>query len=211
MGIKNLNRYLLDNCSNKAIHKIHLSELRNKRVVIDTSIYLYKYAADNALIENMYLLISILKHYKINPIFVFDGKPPVEKKDLLRERRQIKNDAFQKYTEIKDKKDLNRKDIKEMEYLKRQFVQIKDEDIKSVKNLMDIYGISYCTATGEADQLCAYFMNTNQCWACISDDMDMFVYGCERVIRGIGLLNQDRKSTRLNSSHLRLSRMPSSA
>ena len=38
MGIKNLNRFLLDNCNKKSITKIHLSKLSGKKLVIDVSI-----------------------------------------------------------------------------------------------------------------------------------------------------------------------------
>jgi 5'-3' exonuclease len=75
---------------------MHLQSLSNKTVVVDTSIYLYKFAAENAIAENMYLLISIFKKYKIRPIFIFDGKPPDEKKDLLIQRRNDKKEAQQK-------------------------------------------------------------------------------------------------------------------
>lgn len=80
MGIKYLNRFFLDNCKKKSIFKTHLNILSGKRIVVDTSIYLYKYAVDNAIIENMFLLISIFKKYNIEPIFIFDGRPPPEKK-----------------------------------------------------------------------------------------------------------------------------------
>ena len=30
--------------------------------------------------ENMYLMLSIFRYYNVIPIFVFDGKPPPEKK-----------------------------------------------------------------------------------------------------------------------------------
>ena len=59
MGIKNLNRFLLDNCNKKSITKIHLSKLSGKKLVIDVSIYLYKFLSENALIENMYLFILL--------------------------------------------------------------------------------------------------------------------------------------------------------
>jgi XPG I-region/XPG N-terminal domain len=195
MGIKKLNRFLIDNCSKRAIHKIHLKELSKKTVTIDTSIYLYKFMGDNALMENMYLFISILKSYSITPIFVFEGKPPPEKKELLARRRQEKNEAKQKYmdcmnvieleTSVERKQEL----LFEIENLKKQFIKIKDEDICKVKNLMDCYGIEYYDAPGEADILCSYLVKTNKAWACLSDDMDMFLYGCNRVVRHISLLN----------------------
>ena len=49
MGIRYLNKYLMQNCKNKSIEKKHLSCLGGKKIVVDTSIYLYKYQAQNAL------------------------------------------------------------------------------------------------------------------------------------------------------------------
>ena len=52
MGIKYLNRFLKENCSKNSIRKINLNQLESKTIVIDASIYMYKYIAENALIEN---------------------------------------------------------------------------------------------------------------------------------------------------------------
>ena len=56
MGIRYLNKYLRDNCD--SIKEIHLSELRNKIIAVDVSIYLYKFLAENALLENIYLILT---------------------------------------------------------------------------------------------------------------------------------------------------------
>ena len=42
MGIKYLNRFLQENCK-QSINKINLNELSGKKIVIDTSIYMYRY------------------------------------------------------------------------------------------------------------------------------------------------------------------------
>lgn len=190
MGIKNLNRFFYDNCSKKSIKKIHLKQLANKVIVVDTSIYMYKYSSEDALLENMYLLISILKHYNIVPMFVFDGKPPPEKRELLQQRRCEKKEAEEKYNKIRDEStnDRDQKQQAEMDRLRRQFVRISDAEIKQVKQLMDAYGVSYCNAPGEADHLCAYLVKQGKAWGCMSDDMDMFLYGCNYVVRNISLL-----------------------
>ena len=195
MGIHNLNRFLLDNCTNESINKKHMKFLSGKTIVIDTSIYLYKFIANNLLIENMYLLIMIFKYYNISPIFVFDGKPPDEKKQIIKKRLIDKIIAEKKYNELKDKittvadiKDKKELEI-EIDSLKKQFIRIKESDIASVKELMDNCNVLYYTANGEADQLCAKLVIDKKAWACLSDDMDMFVYGCTRVIRHISLLN----------------------
>ena len=188
MGIKNLNRFLYENCTKKSIRKIHLSELAHKTIVVDTSIYLYKYSSEDMLMENMYLLISILKYYKIVPVFIFDGKPPPEKRELLQQRRSEKKEAEEKYNELKKKVDQEKVDQSELDRLKRLFVRVSDESIKKVKLLMDAYGAVYYDAPGEADHLCAYMVKNDIAWGCISDDMDMFLYGCNYVIRNISLL-----------------------
>ena len=197
MGIKHLNKFLMDNCSKNAIRKINLSELSGKTLVIDTSIYLYRFIADNLLIENLYLFISILKINKITPIFIFDGKPPQEKNELLKMRNDKKKEAEQKYNElmftINDSKintDDKKKITEELDSLKSQFIRVKEYHIKQVKELMDSYGVLYYDAPNEADELCALFMKSGKAWGCISDDMDMFIYDSPYIIRSVSLMNQ---------------------
>lgn len=78
MGIKHLNSYFRSKCTDYSISQKHLSVYRNKKFVIDTSIYLYRFLSENALIENMYLMISLFKYYNITPVFIFDGRPPAK-------------------------------------------------------------------------------------------------------------------------------------
>lgn len=197
MGIKNLNRYLKEKCSNNAIYKTKLITFENKTLVIDTSIYLYQFIGENALMENMYLFISIMKSCKITPIFIFDGKPPQEKRELLKERSAKKKLAEKKFNDLSksledntmDENDRRMMEV-EMDALKRQFIRVQDTDIANVKTLMDAYGVSYYDAPNEADELCAYFVKTGLAYGCISDDMDMFLYGCPIVLRNFSLLNQ---------------------
>jgi len=194
MGIKYLNRFLRDNCTKKSIRKTHLKQFANKTIVIDTSIYLYKFMSDNALIENMYLLISIFKTYKITPLFIFDGKPPPEKKELLYRRKMEKKEAEQKYLNMQNmlmnvKEDEKKDLLYEMEQLKRKFIRVKESDVRGVKELMDAYGVHYYDSHSESDAVCARLVNNGTVYACMSDDMDMFLYGCPIVIRHLSLMN----------------------
>ncbi len=200
MGIKYLNSYLTENCSATSIHKTHLNQLRGKTLAIDTSIYLYKFIEKDALYENLYLMISVLRKYDIVPIFVFDGKPPPEKKDLLIKRKREKDAAEEKWIALKqdtvDNADtLEPEDLlkaeQELDRLKKRFVRIKDTDIANAKKIMDAYGAFYVEAHGESDQLCAYLVKHRFAYACVSDDMDMFLYGCDRVLRHFSLVNHD--------------------
>jgi flap endonuclease-1 len=196
MGIKHLNKYLQDTC-NESIKKIHISSLSGKKIVIDTSIYLYRFVGDGCLLENFYLMISIFRQYNIIPLFIFDGKPPKEKDELLKQRKMEKKEAELKYKILEDKlinnidADINIVEIKEnMDVLKKQFIRINHKDIENVKTLIKAYGVSYIEATGEADKLCAKMVCKHKAYACLSEDMDLFVYGCGRVLRYLSLLKK---------------------
>jgi flap endonuclease-1 len=193
MGIKHLNRFLREYCPN-SIKQIHLNQLRGQKIAIDTSIYLYRFIGENALIENMYLMITLFRNYDIKPIFIFDGKPPVEKTHILKERKEKKIRAEEEYNKLNkllaDANEEDKADIQiNLDSLKKKFIRIRPSDIESVKELMQACGVTYLDAPGEADELCAKFVVKKKVYACMSEDMDMFVYGCNRVLRYLSLVN----------------------
>ena len=226
MGIRMLNKFLQDKCKS-SISRIHLSELSGKKVAVDISIYLYKFLSDNVLLENLYLMISIFREHNIIPIFVFDGKPPVEKNDTIAFRKKTKINAREEYYRLKQILDniesdapvvsdagvvsdsdsnSNSNTIVEfdeettisipsksadirlmMDKLKKKFVILKSDHIQNAKTLLQAYGMTYIESPGEADMLCAKLVSKNIVYACLSEDTDMFVYGCSRVLRYLSL------------------------
>ena len=196
MGIRHLNKYFMQKCKKDCIRKISLSDLTGKTIVIDTSIYLYKFAGQNSLQESIFHMITLFHKYDIIPIFVFDGKPPPEKRDEILRRKWNKYCAEEKYEkmsslleETKDEKE-RQSLLHGMESLKQQFVRISNKDVKIVKSIMDAYGVTYYDALGEADKLCAIISKQDNCMGCLSDDMDMFIYGCKFVLRHLSLYNE---------------------
>ena len=195
MGIRYLNRFLKDNASS-SIKLCKLAELSGKKIAVDISIYIYRFAGDETLIENIYLMLSVFRYYNIIPIFVFDGKPPPEKLELIQKRKQDKKEAEEEYNKLKKtlelNKDMDDSDKQEiiygMDILKKKFINISKSDIETVKSLIRSYGATYYEAPGEADKLCAMLTVKDKVWGCLSEDMDMFVYGCPRVIRYLSLL-----------------------
>jgi len=196
MGIRHLNRFFRDNAEN-AMKVISLSELSGKKIAVDISIYMHKYAAECTLIESIYSMLALFRHYNITPIFVFDGKPPAEKKELLLKRREDRKEALCEFDKLKcvldnneDMEDSEKQEIiGQMDILKRNFVKIKKNDVELVKDLIRAYGATYYDAPGEADELCALLAIKGKVWATLSEDMDMFVYGCPHVVRYLSLLN----------------------
>ena len=194
MGRPKLNQYLRDNCK-RGIECRTLNSLRGKPIVIDASIYLYRYLSENALIENLYLMITKLRLFNIPAIFVFDGKPPIEKYDEIERRYKKKLSSKQEYDKIyeiyKKSHDIQeRSKLKQtLDCLRRQFIKLTNENIIEAKQLIVSYGMQYIDAPGEADIICAKLVQKKIVYACLSEDMDMFVYGCKRVLRYLSLMN----------------------
>ena len=219
MGIRMLNKFLQDKCKT-CISSINLSELSGKKIAVDISIYLYKFLSENVLLENLYLMISIFREHNIIPVFVFDGKPPVEKNDTIEFRKKTKRNAREEYYRLKqilhdiesDVMDVSEnessnstttveldedttvsipsksEDIRMMmDKLKKKFVILKSDHIHNAKTLLQAYGMTYIESPGEADMLCAKLVSKNIVYACLSEDTDMFVYGCSRVLRYLSL------------------------
>lgn len=173
---------------------MYFENIQRKTIVVDISIYLYKFLMDGNYMEHLYTMLSIFKYYIITPIFIFDGKPPPEKWDLIKKRNWEKKDAELKLItmqmDLSNNENITKEEMMEMDELRKKSLRIKSEDIVKTKELIDAFGFIYYDAPGEADQLCAYFVNKEIAWACLSDDMDMFLYGCTRVLRNLSLMNR---------------------
>ena len=91
MGIKNLKLILNQKCQS-AINVRKLDSYRGMVLGIDLSIFLYKFLYNNDdHIEGLTRLILRLLKNQITPIFIFDGKPPKEKDEVLQSRKEKKD------------------------------------------------------------------------------------------------------------------------
>jgi flap endonuclease-1 len=189
MGIKHLNKYLMQHCTRESIQRISLRELRGRTVVVDCFQFLYKFMVDNRIAEHMDEMIRMCLDCQITPIFVFDGKPPIEKKAVLEQRRAKKHDAKCRYDELMLSMNTSPEIVNELACLKKKFIRIDYEHIQCAKKVMQHYGVTYVDAPGEADAVCVEMVQSQRAWACLSDDMDMFAYGCDRVLRELSMIS----------------------
>ena len=195
MGIPSLNYYIRKFCP-ESIKKRHLKAFEGQTIVIDTSIYLYRFKGNGTIIENMYIMCGLFKKYNITPIFVFDGAPPSEKLDTIKKRILKKKEAEEEYNIMKQNlenrltKNQRNNIIEKMKILEKQFIRVKGYEIRKVKQFLKAVGIDYIIAEGEADMVCAKMVVDGKADACLSDDMDLFVYGCPVVLRHFDLKKQ---------------------
>ena len=194
MGIRSLNKFLKENCAS-SIKKRFIEDYTNESLVIDISIYMYKFKMEHKLDQKMYDMCSLFYKNNINAIFVFDGKATHMKEKELKKRKNVKEKAQKKCLELQNKlesvTDEEERDELEQEIisLKKQFIYITEKDRTCVKTIISGFGFTYIMAQGEADELCGYLCKKNDIYGCISDDMDMFPYGCKKVIRNLNIVN----------------------
>jgi 5'-3' exonuclease len=188
MGIKQLLKFINTKCPNSS-KIIHLSELSGKKIVIDTSIYMYKFKINGELFDNFYLFCMLLLEKSILPVFVFDGPKSFYKRHTLEIRYKNKVQAMEnlKSAEKSTKQLYHNKEIKN---IKKKCMRITLDDIKVVKELLTTLGIMYIDAPYEADEICAKLVLEKQVYACLSDDTDMFAYGCSKILTNIDLFQE---------------------
>jgi 5'-3' exonuclease len=182
MGVKGLNRFITTNCK-KGIKEMNIYQLKNRKIAVDINMYLYQYKLYSTLIEGLYELMITLENFQITPIFIFDGDSPAEKQELLSKNKENKLRAEKKYYSLKR----DGKSGKQLENLKKKFLRLTTDDMNQAKELIEAYGYKHYTAEGEAEQLCAKMVKINLVYACLSEDSDLFLYGCPRTLKKIDL------------------------
>lgn len=185
MGIRLLNRFLKESCKRNVNH---FKQLENKKVAIDIYNYIYRFLGNNRLLEELDSLCCSFHRYNIRPLFIFDGKNREEKKEELEKRRVQRDVANKEYEKIIAKYEKSPKSFKlkkKLTILNRERVKLTKWDIVDVKKYLDLSGMKYVDADGEAEELCTELVNKNKVFACMSEDTDLFAFGCKRIIRSI--------------------------
>jgi len=185
MGVRYLNKFLYDHCP-RGMQYITFEQLRGSTIVVDISIYLYRFKATDELLSLIQNMLTEFIAYDIRAIFIFDGQPKQNKETELNVRKQQKEKAWQDYKKLIDNNSTNEN---QLQWLKQQCTKINKNDIANVKELMDKIGAQYTVAPYEADEVCAKLSIEKQIY-CMSDDMDMLVYGCNRVLRNVDFITK---------------------
>ena len=189
MGIKSLTQ-LIKQKSPDSIQHVNLYTLKDKKVAIDISIFLYKSLInvryngdylrnkDGKIISHIQGLYTKTVQYLslgIIPIYIFDGKPPPEKRECIQERNK-------KAQECKEKMKLT-DNIQEKQNLEKSSIRIKKEYIDDLKQLFNHMGVSYIHPDGEAEAYAAELCRIGYVDAVVTEDMDTLAYGCPLLIR----------------------------
>lgn len=128
---------------------------------------------EQAVDENIYL------------IPVVDGKAPLFKKKVLKERKKIRERATQKKLNIDDKYS--------KEYIKqdKKCVFLTNSHYEDIHELLDASGLPYIKSPGEADPQCAAIARgIDNIAGVITSDYDVIIYGASSIIKEFSKRNK---------------------
>lgn len=119
----------------------------------------------------------MLKHFKITPFFVFDGDSIQVKKDTEQKRADKRDENRRKAHALYESGD------KRLAYdFFQKCVSITPEMAKCVIEYLQVNSIPYVVAPYEADAQMVYLEKHGLVQGIISEDSDLLVFGCKRLI-----------------------------
>ena len=201
MGVKNLMQLLNKNAKNSIVKKEWIS-YNGYTIAIDANLYIYKFLYNNGnCVKNFFEQILYLWNNNVTPIYVFDGKPPIEKKETLIKRKEILFNMEKRINELENKRNYSTETNEiddEIKKLQKRLIKPEIEDIDNVKRLMYLLGIDIYNSPCEGDFLIADLYKKGLVDACLTDDTDSLPNGCGVVLRNFTFRTNEITEIKLN-------------
>ena len=170
-------------------------QIRGKTLAVDANNYLYQFLAlirtpsgvplkdshgniTSHLSGLMFRSTRLIHEYGIRLIFVFDGKPPQLKETEIKKRRRLRQKAVLEWKKALEKSDYRTAFSKAV-----MTSHLTKSMIDDSKRLLDLLGIPYVQAIGEAEAQAAYMAIRGDVWASSSKDYDTLLFGSPVLVR----------------------------
>lgn len=134
-------------------------------------------------------LLVKMRRAGITPVFIFDGRPPAAKADVVDQRRTFRQAAHKEMAEIKaglESEDLPMANKSEMERrhaaLQKKAPTVSCGEKDDIKKLLYGAGIQFITAAGEADDILGFLCRKGELQGVVSTDMDMLARGVPLLV-----------------------------
>lgn len=193
MGIKNLSSVLK---TRQKFKKISISSLKGSVIGIDFSLFLYRFKYNqNNPIDCFLRQIQMFLKYNILPVFVLDGRAPLEKKFIL-DKRATKREKI--LDELKQLELLKEKIISsktefledklnyienEINNLNKKCVYFEKNLVLEILNFFSLCGIPVIKENYESDWILANLSKNNLIDYVLSEDSDLLTFGAKKVLR----------------------------
>jgi flap endonuclease-1 len=177
-------------------YPIAISELSDKVVAVDAYNAIYQFLATirgptGELLTNangdvtshlsglFYRNINLLAD-NIKLIYIFDGKPnPLKLKELER-RRQIKQEASEKYHEA-----MTAGRFEDARKYSQATSVLTAKMVEESKKILTLLGIPCVQATSEGEATAAYITKQGKAFTCASQDYDSILFGANKLTRNL--------------------------
>lgn len=214
MGIKSLIKMITEYAGKEAIKTYKFSRFNGLKISVDASLIIYqtviamrssgkdlknKKGELTSHLQGLFYKILIFLQNGITPIFVFDGKPPSLKNKTIESRKKIKTDALKKIEEINDSDD-----EEHIKNFQKSFSPSK-ENMEEAKILLELMGIPFIQAPGEADIVCTWLAvrkdenGKRYVKGVCSDDSDMLVFGAPYLFKDMARFMKKNKDVKVVS------------
>ena len=194
MGIKSLTK-LIKQKAPDSIETSQYHKLSGKRIAIDASLYIYqclmnvrhngKYFTNDkdkvtSHISGIFYKNVNLLALNITPVYIFDGKPPEEKREVIK-CRQEKAKAAKTALENAIGDETCSDSTKDK--LEKKTIRLTKTHIDDIKQLLNLMGIEYLHIDGEGEALASELCRIGYVDYVMTEDMDTLPFGCPRLIR----------------------------
>jgi len=191
MGIKDLS-YIIQTYAPNSITTLQFHHLTGKKIAVDASLLIYAYVIairntsddlrnlDGEITSHIHAVVSKTQLYLdngITPIFVFDGKPPNLKNNVLDKRKENREIAKKQMDETSD-------EDKKTKLFKKSTV-ITWKQMEQCKEILRAMGIPVVESPEESDSQCANLTKGNLAYGVGSEDMDILTFGAKKLLRNI--------------------------
>jgi flap endonuclease-1 len=194
MGIKGLFPFI-QKLAPSAVNKFKSNQYCNQHFAIDGNMDMYKsvialkskdFSITDSLgkstshLLGMWSRVLEMRKHGIIPIYVFDGPPPLLKKEVLKIRREDRKKATEQMHDARKTGDV----MSAFKYEKR-IVRITVTEVNECKLLLQWMGIPFVQATAEGEATCSDLVIRRHCCAVVSEDMDTLTFGSPMLLRGL--------------------------
>jgi exonuclease-1 len=167
---------------------INISQYRGKRVAVDVAGWLYRgaYSCATELFEGQktdgymrypYKMLALLWSHGITPVVVFDGPAPPAKDRVHEQRRE-------QYTKKREAAITAKRRGDDAQYKRccMSAVRVTQDMRDHFFSVLRLLGVECLIAPAEADAQVADLVRSSNCYAAITDDSDVILFGCPRVL-----------------------------
>ena len=187
MGVRGLIGALRRICRGDELREVTVKEMQGETIAVDAMNLLFYMAARGPLEEEIDRFCRHLRVNEMRAACVFDSsRLSPERRQRATVRRRQRHDALSELARLEEAHGpvVPFYARRRQTMLRSRTVKVAPEAVRAAQTQMANSGV--CTvwmAPDEADGICVDLVKSGAAYACLSNDSDMFVRGCPRVLR----------------------------